>query len=103
MDLPNINQIYDCYDDGKIRESRRYQVKVKDIIPFDKAPEDILEEWDSISKYPGSLFASATDYFIIADSYEQENIVTTEVFARTVDGGWFGLGDYWNCGLLIIK
>lgn len=34
--LPEIGKFYDCYDDGKIHESRKYKVKIISIIPFEK-------------------------------------------------------------------
>lgn len=109
--LPELYKKYDCYDDGKITESRKYQVLITDIIPFNKADKDLVEAWIfAINQYDW-LFAKETDYFIFAVSYEQW-YPQVEIFARTKDGGWFGLGtydpyeQYWNClwcsGRLII-
>ena len=41
--LPELYKKYDCYDDGKITESRKYQVLITDIIPFNKADKDLVE------------------------------------------------------------
>jgi hypothetical protein len=30
-------------------------------------------------------------------------VVTKQIFARTIDGGWFGVGTYFNCGRLVIN
>ena len=94
--LPELYKKYDCYDDGKITESRKYQVLITDIIPFDKADKDLknqykqfLIDWDFVH-----LYAKETDYFIFAVSYEQW-LPQVEIFVRTLDGGWFGMGE-WN-------
>lgn len=43
--LPELYKKYDCYDDGKITESRKYQVLITDIIPFDKADKDLKNQY----------------------------------------------------------
>ena len=40
LGLPEIGKTYNCFDDGKIRESRMYQVTIDEIIPFEKADND---------------------------------------------------------------
>ena len=92
--LPELYKKYDCYDDGKITESRKYQVLITDIIPFDKADEELIKEWHTQVLECHWLFAQETDYFIFAVSYEQW-CPKVEIFVRTTDGGWFGLGE-WN-------
>lgn len=109
--LPELYKKYDCYDDGKITESRKYRVLITDIIPFDKASPGLVEAWMEAVNHYHWLFAKETDYFIFAVSYEWW-YPQVEIFARTKDGGWFGLGTYdsyeqnWNCiwcsGRLII-
>lgn len=100
--LPKLGEMYNCYDDGKICESRRYFVKIINIIPFGEAPQEMIDEWNERKSEYDWLYAKETDFFIIGDSYEQEE-VTQQIFARTIDGKWFGLGAYWNCGLLKIE
>lgn len=109
--LPELYKKYDCYDDGKRRESRRYQVLVTDIIPFNEANEDLIKAWKIAVEQYNYLFATETDYFIFAVSYEWW-YPEVEIFVRIMDGGWFGLGTYnpyekeWDCytcsGRLII-
>ena len=102
--LPKIGKTYDCYDDGKIRSSRRYDVEIKEIIPFESASDELLEEWKNAIADSDWLFAKETDYFIIADCYEQGiNNITTSIFVRTIDGEWFSIGDFWNSGLLVVE
>ena len=98
--LPEIGKTYNCFDDGKISESRMYQVTITEIVPFDKADDELLELWeeDGISSY--WLF-DKTDYFVKFTSTEFKD-EPNGVFARTKDGGWFGLGNYWNSGRLDI-
>lgn len=53
MKLPEIGKTYNCYDDGKILESRRYGVTITEIIPFDKADKKLLNIWkeEGLSNY----------------------------------------------------
>lgn len=109
--LPELYKKYDCYDDGKITESRKYQVLITDIIPFEEADPDLIEAWKTAVKEYDWLYDKETDYFIFAVSYERW-YPQVEIFARTLDRGWFGLGEwddyhrtfdgYWCSGRLII-
>ena len=110
--LPELYKKYDCYDDGKITESRKYQVLITDIIPFEEADPDLIEAWKTTVKEYDWLYDKETDYFIFAVSYERW-YPQVEIFARTLDRGWFGLGEwddyhrtfdgYWCSGKLIIS
>lgn len=111
MKLPELYKEYDCYDDGKISESRRYRVLITNIIPFKEANSELVKAWQiAIDNYDW-LFAKETDYFIFAISYEWW-YPQVEIFARTKNGDWFGLGTYdshekyWDCtwcsGALVI-
>lgn len=95
--IPIENETYNCFDDGKISYSRMYSVKVSEVIPFDIADNNIINMWLSKkADYPW-LFAKSTDFFI--STIEGEN-GECGIFARTVCGGWFGLGDWYNSGRL---
>lgn len=100
LGLPEIGKTYNCFDDGKIRESRMYQVTINEIIPFEKADKQLLELWENEGLSSYWLF-DKTDYFIKFTSNEFVD-EPNGVFARTKDGGWFGLGNYWNSGRLDI-
>ena len=89
-----ISKTYNCFDDGKIRESRMYKVEVFDVIPFDKIDEDVLCQWEIEKTRCSWLYAEKTDFFIKTWNGEE-----LEYFTRTKDGGWFSLG-YMNCGRL---
>jgi hypothetical protein len=99
-DIPILNKTYNCFDDGKISESRRYEVIITEIIPFDKAEDELLAMWEEQGKPCDWLFGE-TDYFVRFKSTENEE-EPNGVFARTIDGGWFGLGNWWNSGRLDI-
>lgn len=100
--LPVIGQMYDCYDDGKIRESRRYKVKITKIIPYKDADETTVSRWMKAVDEGPWLFATCTDYFVFAESYEQKDTITESLFVRTLDGRWFSTGCYFDSGLLIV-
>ena len=91
--LPELYKKYDCYDDGKVTESRKYQVLITDIIAFKDADKDLVEAWKIAVKDSYWLFAEETDYFIFAVSYEWY-YPQVEIFARTKRGDWFGLGEW---------
>ena len=101
--LPIIGKEYDCYDDGKIWESRKYKVVIKDIIPIKDANCDLVNPWIYAKHVSPHLFAKRTDYLIVADDYEREPTITKQIFARTKDGGWFGVGRFFNCGRLFVN
>lgn len=98
MNLPEINKTYNYFDDGKIRESRRFPVTITEIIPFDMVDENTHTTWEMEHNQCDWLYAKTTDYFIKGiikedtPDYKQEFDV---IFARTIDGGWFSLG-WWS-------
>ena len=98
--LPEIGKTYNCFDDGKIHKSRMYQVTITEIISFEKADNELLELWKEEGELNYWLFEK-TDYFIKFKSNEFKD-EPNGVFARTKDGGWFGLGNWWNSGRLDI-
>jgi len=91
-----IGKTYNVFDDGKIKESRMYQVKVTEVIPFDKIDEDTLEQWKQEVEDCDHLYAKQTDFFI-----KSWNGADVETFVRTTDGGWFSMG-FMCCGRLDI-
>ena len=77
-----------------------YQVTIDEIIPFEKANNELLQLWKE-EGIPSYWLFEKTDYFIKFTSNEFKD-KQNGVFARTKDGGWFGLGNYWNSGRLDI-
>lgn len=96
--IPKIDTEYNCFDDGKICESRKYVVKVTEVVPFNKIDKETLNQWKSEVKDCYWLYKEETDFFIKTTNSENEE----EVFVRTVDNEWFGIGGIINCGLLDI-
>jgi len=96
--LPKIGETYNCFDDGKIRESRKYEVTITEIIYFKDADSELLKLWEDEGLASDWLF-DKTDCFVKFKSTEHEDY-PNGVFARTKHGWWFGLGNYWNSGQL---
>ena len=94
--VPEIGKTYNCFDDGKISHSRLYTVDVVSVIPFDKIDKKTLKEWKAQVKHCYWLFAKETDYFIKTENGEDGNAT----FVRTLNGGWFSLGQFMNSGIL---
>jgi hypothetical protein len=85
--VPEVGKEYHAFDDGKIKPSRLEIVKIVELIPFEKADEELLKEWKQNVEECYWLYAPETDYFAKAE-YEDE----TSYFVRTEDGGWFSMG-----------
>lgn len=99
--IPELNKTYYFFDDGKIFPSRRYEVLITEIIPFDKIDEELLVEWTiAVEKYPW-LFNKETDYFIKGNLNTGDEIIEL-IFVRTKNNGWFSFNDYWWDGRLDI-
>lgn len=94
--IPEIGKTYNCFDDGKISHSRLYTVDVVDVIPFDKIDIETLDEWKEKVEHCDWLFAKETDCFIKTENGEDGNAT----FVRTLNGGWFSIGQFMNSGRL---
>lgn len=92
--VPEKGKFYNVFDDGKITHSRLYKVYVTDIIPFLEIKEPILRLWNIQKEECDWLYAPETDYFI--ETRDERN--NLEMFVRTLNGGWFSIGDYMGCG-----
>lgn len=92
-----LNETYDYFDDGKIKESRRMSVTITDIIPFKDIDSETLSLWQEEVKECYWLYTKETDFFIKGkmklgnDKYEEI------VFVRTINNndGWFSMG-FWG-------
>lgn len=94
--LPKINKKYNCFDDGKIHESRRYKVIIKEIIPFDKIDNKTLVKWRTEVEQCYWLYNKVTDFFLKSTDKDGEE----NYFVRTIGNGWFSIGGFLNCGRL---
>ena len=93
--VPEVGKEYHIFDDGKIGPSRHYIAKIVKLI----YPEDAYEitalykAWQEQVKECYWLFAKETDYFVVAESDYDKDLI---YFVRTTDGGWFSI-DYPGC------
>ena len=88
--IPNVGQVYHCFDDGKVRFSRLYLVEVIETLgqmEFKRKYPEEFKNWLETSK------------FVVANCHES-NEHPLGIFVRTKQGGWFGIGNWFNSGLL---
>lgn len=91
-----LNKTYDYFDDGKIKESRRMEVVITEIIPFDKIDSETLELWEEEVSECDWLYAKETDCFVKADLKVSDDKIEKIIFVRTINNndGWFSLGQW---------
>ncbi len=97
--IPIKDSIYYYFDDGKIRESRKDKITIKELIPFYNIDREILLKWETEVKHNSQLFAKQTDFFVKGLLISQNKEL---IFARTIDNGWFSFNDTLNDGRLDI-
>lgn len=86
-----IGQTYNYFDDGKIKLSRKYDVKITNIILFNEIDPTTLKLWKEEVNGCDWIYNKFTDYFILGDlmtSIDKEKII----FVRTLENEWFSLG-----------
>ncbi len=96
--IPVVGKEYNCFDDGKIRESRQYKVTVVELIPFSKINTSTLEIWKSETEECPWLYNKTTDFFAVGVNTTGQK----EFFVRTTENMWFGLRGSLDCGVLDI-
>lgn len=88
QEIPKIGKVYDCYHDGKVKESRRSEIKITKIIPFAELQDiDIYSQWYEDIEDCHWLYLKETDYFVFGKSDDAEHI-----FVRSKHG-WYSIGD----------
>jgi hypothetical protein len=98
--IPEVGKKYHCFDDGKIRFSRHFIIKVDEILghqQFRKKYPNLFKEYRVAVKNSYWLYSTHSDKFII--TYQGEND-DTGVYVRTKQGGWFGIGQWFNSAIL---
>lgn len=90
--LPEVGKTYRIFDDGKINNTRMYNVTIEEIIKFEDAPKDIIRVWEKEHRTFSYLYSGTTDYFVMGKTHECYS-ERPLYFVRTVDGGWFSI-DY---------
>lgn len=101
--IPIIGKKYHCFDDGKITFSRHYIVEITEVLgqmEFKRKYPTLFEEYLKTTKSHYWLYSRSTDFFVICEHGENNEL---GVFVRTKQGGWFGIGSYWNCGTLDVS
>lgn len=94
---PFLGQTYNYFDDGKIKPSRRMDVVITEIIPFDKIDSENFELWKEEVEQCHWLYAKETDFFVKADLKVSDNKTEKIIFVRTINNndGWFSIG-WWG-------
>lgn len=95
--LPKIGGKYYYFDDGKIKITRRMEVIITEITPFNEIDSETLKLWMEEVEYSNDwLYAKETDYFVKANLKISDDKIENIVFVRTINnGGWFSLG-WWG-------
>lgn len=92
MENIELEKVYNYFDNGKIRESRRYDVRITEVVPFEEIDPETLQLWEEEKEDCPWLYAPKTDLFlkgtIDIPGWPNEEIV----FVRTIDQRWFSLG-----------
>lgn len=98
--VPEVGKRYHCFDDGKITFSRHYIIKVDEVLDhmvFKKKYPEWFQKYIEAAREHYWLYSRRTDKFIITYKGENDEF---GVFVRTKQGGWFGIGSWWNSGRL---
>ena len=98
--IPEVGKKYHCFDDGKITFSRHFIIQVDEVLghmAFKKKYPVWFKQYVRRVKESYWLFSTHSDKFII--TYFGENN-QPGVYVRTKQGGWFGIGDWWNSATL---
>ena len=98
--IPEVGKRYHCFDDGKINFSRHFIIKVDEVLnfmQFKKKYPQMVKNYISTTKDCYWLYARRTDKFVITFNGENNEV---GVYVRTKNGGWFGIGDWWNSARL---
>jgi hypothetical protein len=98
--VPEVGKRYHCFDDGKIRFSRHFIIKVDEVLGFmefrRKYPEQ-FERYTEEVKRCYWLYSTHSDKFVITHKGDNDEL---GVYVRTKQGGWFGAGNWWNSATL---
>ena len=98
--IPQVGERYHCFDDGKVRISRHFIIQVDEVLghmAFKKKYPEQFELFMRRTKQSYWLFSRHTDFFVITHHGENNEL---GVYVRTKQGGWFGIGPYWNSATL---
>lgn len=98
--LPEIGKKYHCFDDGKITFGRHFIIQVDEVLghqQFRKKYPESFKRYRLVVKGHYWLYSTHSDKFVITHKGENGQF---GVYVRTKQGGWFGIGDWWNSATL---
>lgn len=94
--VPKVGKKYHCFDDGKINFSRHFIIQVDEVLghqQFKKKYPNYFKLYRAAVKNCYWLYSTHSDKFIITYKGENDEL---GVYVRTKQGGWFGIGMWWN-------
>ena len=97
--IPKIGEKYYYFDDGKINLSRRYEILVTGVIPFNEEISEVINDWQKRVKQSHHLFSPQTDFFVKGYVINQGHEL---IFVRTMNNDWFSFNNYMWDGILDI-
>ena len=98
--VPEVGKRYHCFDDGKIKFSRHFIIKVDEVlgfIQFKKKYPALFKQYIEEAKRCYWLYSTHSDKFVITYRGDNDEL---GVYVRTKQGGWFGAGNWWNSATL---
>ena len=98
--IPEIGKKYHCFDDGKITFSRHFIIEVNEVLgyhQFKKKYPELCKLYREAVKRCYWLYSTHSDKFVITYKGEDNGL---GVYVRTKQGGWFGIGDFWDSATL---
>lgn len=98
--IPTVGKKYHCFDDGKITFSRHFIIQVDEVLGHQQFKKKYPNEFEAYRKAVKGhywLYSTHSDKFIITHKGENDEL---GVYVRTKQGGWFGIGDWWNSARL---
>jgi hypothetical protein len=101
--IPEVGKKYHCFDDGKITFSRHFIIQVNEVLghqQFKKKYPNEFKAYREAVKGHYWLYSTHSDKFIITYKGENDEL---GVYVRTKQGGWFGIGNWWNSASLDVS
>ena len=98
--IPEVGKIYHCFDDGKITFSRHFIIEVNEVLGHQQFKKRYPEQFKLYREAVKScywLYSTHSDKFVITYKGEDNGL---GVYVRTKQGGWFGIGDFWDSATL---
>ena len=98
--VPEVGKKYHCFDDGKITFDRHFIIQVDEVLghqQFKKRYPEEFQQYRQSVKNCYWLYSTHSDKFVITYNGENDEL---GVYVRTKQGGWFGIGDYWDSAKL---